>query len=160
MDVTLAWVFQIVTFVVFLYLLWWIGGKLISNGLRQRTDRIKQALRLAEENQRRAADAQRESQRQLDQAQAEAQAIIAAAQKAAEAQSQALVERAKSDADALVQRAHATIQSDRQAAVDELRREAGRLAVFAAGKVVGDAVSGEAGRDLVDRAITDVEGQQ
>jgi F-type H+-transporting ATPase subunit b len=159
MDVAVA-ILEIITFVVFLYVLWRFAGRLISNGLRQRSDRIEQALRAAEENQRRAAEAQRESQRQLDQAQVEAQTIIAAAQKAAEAQSQALMERAKSDADALVLRADATIQRERQAAVDELRREAGRLAVFAAGKVVSQGVAGENGRDLVDRAIADVEGKR
>lgn len=151
---------EIITFVVVIYILWRLVGRTLTTMLSQRSDRIEQGLRAAEENQRRAAEAQAESQRQLDQAQAEARAIMESAGKAAEAQGQALMAQAKLDADALVQRAQATIQRERQAAVDELRREAGRLAILAAGKIVSTSLDEQANRELADQAIADVEGSR
>jgi F-type H+-transporting ATPase subunit b len=147
---------QIITFLVFLWLLGRLFGKRGSAMLRQRADRIEAGLRAAEENQRRAEQMHQETQRQLDEARAERQSIVAAAHKAAEAQRQALIAQARGEADALVQRTQAAIQRERQAAVDELRREAGRLAVVAARRLISDALDARTSRELADKAIVDI----
>jgi F-type H+-transporting ATPase subunit b len=147
---------QIITFLVFLWLLGRLFGKRGSAMLRQRADRIEAGLRAAEENQRRAEQMHQETQRQLDEARAERQSIVAAAHKAAEAQRQALIAQARGEADALVQRTQAAIQRERQAAVDELRREAGRLAVVAARRLISDALDARSSRELADKAIVDI----
>jgi F-type H+-transporting ATPase subunit b len=147
---------QIITFLVFLWLLGRLFGKRGSAMLRQRADRIEAGLRAAEENQRRAEQMHQETQRQLDEARAERQSIVAAAHKAAEAQRQALLAQARGEADALVQRTQAAIQRERQAAVDELRREASRLAVVAARRLIRDALDARTSRELADKAIVDI----
>jgi F-type H+-transporting ATPase subunit b len=147
---------QIITFLVFLWLLSRLFGQRVSAMLRQRADRIEAGLRAAEENQRRAEQMHHETQRQLDEARAERQSIVAAAHKAAEAQRQALIAQARGEADALVQRTQAAIQRERQAAVDELRREAGRLAVVAARRLISDALDARTSRELADKAIVDI----
>jgi F-type H+-transporting ATPase subunit b len=147
---------QIITFLVFLWLLSRLFGQRVSALLRQRADRIEAGLRAAEENQRRAEQMHHETQRQLDEARAERQSIVAAAHKAAEAQRQALIAQARGEADALVQRTQAAIQRERQAAVDELRREAGRLAVVAARRLISDALDARTSRELADKAIVDI----
>ena len=147
---------QIITFLVFLWLLSRLFGQRVSAMLRQRADRIEAGLRAAEENQRRAEQMHHETQRQLDEARAERQSIVAAAHKAAEAQRQALIAQARDEADALVQRTQAAIQRERQAAVDELRREAGRLAVVAARRLIGEALDARTSRELADKAIVDI----
>ena len=150
---------QIITFLVFLWLLSRLFGQRVSAMLRQRADRIEAGLRAAEENQRRAEQMHHETQRQLDEARAERQSIVAAAHKAAEAQRQALIAQARDEADALVQRTQAAIQRERQAAVDELRREAGRLAVVTARRLISDALDARTSRELADKAIVDIGGR-
>lgn len=153
-DITL--IVEIAVFFLFLGYLYRAFSKPLSKALNQRSARIEAAQRDAEENQRRAAEAQVVLQKHLDEARAEAENIIASAGKAAAAQRQALVEQAEGEAAALVQRARAAIERERQVAMDELRREAGRLAVFAASRVIDNALDAETGRDLADRAIADV----
>ena len=149
---------QIITFVVFMWILYRLGARPIAGVLRQRSDRIAASLRSAAESERRAAEIQQETRRQIEQARGEAQSILDSARKAAEVQRQALLEQARSDAAALLQRARDGIERERQAAIDELRREAGRLAVIAATRVVGSALDETANRALADRTIVEVGG--
>ncbi len=160
MNAVLAALIPIGTFIVFLYIIGRLFAGSVGRLLSQRSQRIETSLREADENLRRAEESQRESQRQLDQAHAEAQTILASAQKAATAQRESLVAQAEDDARALVARMHAEVQRERQAAVDELRREAGRLAVLAAGRVVSNALDETSNRSLADQAINDVGGGQ
>jgi F-type H+-transporting ATPase subunit b len=153
-DLTL--IIEIVTFIVCLWLLYRAFSAPIARSLRQRSERIEEGQRAAEESLRRAEDTQRVVQQQLAAARAEAQDIIASATKAAEAQRQALIAQARGEAEALVQRTQAESQRERQAAVDELRREAGRLAVFVASRLIGHSLDVEARRELVDNAIADI----
>ena len=157
MDTVIV-IIEWVTFIVFLYILWRLVNKPVTNMLRQRSERIESRLVAAEESQSRASEMQQEAQRQLEQAHAEAQHIAASASKAAEAQRQTLVAQAEQDAAAVVTRARAEIERERQAAVDELRREASRLAVTVAEAVVSSGLDEAATRDLTDRAIADVGG--
>ena len=157
---TVTTIVTIATFIVFLYIIGRLFAGPVGRMLGQRSQRIETSLREADENLRRAEESQRESQRQLDQAHAEAQTILASAQKAAAAQRESLVAQAEDDARALVARMQAEVQRERQAAVDELRREAGRLAVLAAGRVVSSALDETSNRSLADQAINDVGGGQ
>jgi len=147
---------QIAAFIVFVYALWRLTARPVGKILRQRGQRIETGLRTAEENIRGAQEAQRETEQQLARARAESQSIIESANKAAVVQRQALVEQAQRDADALVARARDAIGRERQAAVDVLRREAGRAAVEAARRVLDRSLDANANRELADRTIADV----
>jgi len=147
---------QIITFLVFLYLLYRLTWRQLRNVMRNRSQRIETNLSTAEENIRRAQETQRETDGLLAQARTESQAIITQANRAAEAQRQALMEQASRDAENLVQRARDAIGRERQAAVDELRREAALGAVNAARRVLDRSLDANVNRELADQTIADV----
>jgi len=152
----LTTIIQILTFIVFIYILYRLAWRQVRDILRQRGQRIETSLTTAEEHIRSAQETQRTTDQQLAQAHAESQNIIAAANRAAEAQRQALLEQAQRDADSLLRRAQDTIGRERQAAVDELRREAALGAVNAARQVLDRSLDANANRELADRSIADV----
>ncbi len=147
---------QIAAFIVFVYALWRLTARSVGKILRQRSQRIETGLRTAEENIRDAQEAQCEIEQQLARARAESLGIVESANTAAVAQRQLLVEQAQRDADALVARARDAIGRERQAAVDELRREAGRSAIEAARRVLDRSLDANANHELADRTIADV----
>lgn len=156
MDWTL--IVEIITFVIFFYLLFRWMQPMLGKMLTQRATRIEEEQRLATERLQRAEQMQRETQQQLDQARTEAQNIVAQAHRAAQVQRDTLMEQARRDAETLVRRAENAIQRERQLAVDELRREASRLAILAATRVVRQSLDPAANRALADRTIADVGG--
>ncbi len=151
-------IIQIITFLVFLYILYRLSWRAVRDILRQRGQRIETALQTSEENQRRAQELQQETARQLEQARAETRGILDSAGRAADAQRQALVEQARRDAENLVRRAHDAIERERQGAVDELRREASHLAIVGATDVVRRALDANDNRELADQTIAEVGG--
>jgi F-type H+-transporting ATPase subunit b len=152
-DFTL--IVEVVSFLIFFALLRSIMYRPLEAVFRERANRIDQGLRAAEEAQRRAEETQREVQRRLDQVRQEAQALIAAAAREVGAQRQVLMAQAKAQADALLAEAQAEIQSERQAAVEALRREVVPLAILAASRVAGRSLDTPAARELAGRAVAE-----
>ncbi len=156
LDATL--IIEVILFVIFLALLNRLFYQPLSTVIQQRAEHVEGGLRADEESQRRAEETRQEVQRQIDQARAEAQGLMAAVTKDVAAQRQALMAQAKDEADAQVRQAQEAIRRERQAAIDELRREAGQLAILAASKVIGVSLDTAANRELADRAVADVGG--
>ena len=155
-----ALIVEIITFVVFFYLLYrWLHAPL-AKILRQRADRIEEDQHIAAERLRRAEQMQRETQQQVEQARIEAQRIIDAANKAAEMQRHALMEQARQDAESLARRAQDAIGRERQAAIAALRREAVITAVTAARQVLDHSLDANTNSTLADRTIADVGGRR
>ncbi len=153
LDATL--IIEVILFGIFLALLNRVFYRPISALIQQRAARVEAGQRADEESQRRTEETRQEIQRQLDQARAEAQGLIAAVTKDVAAQRQAMMAQAKDEADAQAQEA---IRGERQAAIEQLRRETGQIAILAASKVVGVSLDTAANRELADRAAADADG--
>jgi F-type H+-transporting ATPase subunit b len=62
-------------------------------------------------------------------------------------------EQAKLDAEALIVRARQEIKSERDGAIDELRREFADLTIMAASKVIGETLDKESHKQLIDKVL-------
>ncbi len=155
-DFNVTLIVQIIMFLVLLYLLnrWLFGpvGKMAA----ERTRRIEQGLAEAERSRLQAEETRKQIQQQLDQARVDAQEILRQAGRAADALRDNLTTEARQEADTIVRRAREEIQREQQAAIADLRRQAGNLAILAATRVVGQSLDTETNRRLVESAIGEI----
>jgi F-type H+-transporting ATPase subunit b len=155
-NFNLTLIVQIVMFLILLYLLnrWLFRplGRLAA----ERTRRIEQGLAAAEQSRLQAEETRRQMQQDLAQARADAQEILRQAGRTADTMREKLASDARAEADAIIQRAQAEIERERQAAIADLRRTAGELAILAATRVVGQSLDTEANRRLVESALKEI----
>lgn len=154
-HIDLTAVVEVVSFLIFLWLLNLILYQPLMAIFRQRSERVDAGLHAAEESSRRADETRQAVERRLNAARVEAQAVIAAATKDASAQRQTLLEQARAQGESLVQQAQEEIRQERAVAVEALRREAVPLAILAASRIVGNSLDSEANRAVADRAIAE-----
>ncbi len=153
-TINLFWVIvSAVNFIVFLALIWLFAFKPLGGMLESRRQRIAQGLRDAETARRDRELAESERLAALNEARREANEIIARAQKVAQEQRDADIAAARADIDRMRQRATADIDAEKQRAIADLRSEVADLALAAAGRVVGEEMTGDRQRRLVDEFL-------
>jgi F-type H+-transporting ATPase subunit b len=150
-------IFQIVNFLLLLYLANRFAFKPILRILDERAARIRKGLEDAEAAARDRELALAEREAALTEARQEAQALLARANKIAEDSRVETLAAAKADAEKLIERAHQEITAEREKAMSELRAHVADLALDAAGKLVRSQMSGETQRRLVDQFLTEVQ---
>ena len=149
-TINLFWVIvSAVNFLVFLVLIWMFAFKPLGAMLDARKQRIGQGLRDAETARRDRELAESERLAALNEARREANEIIARAQRVAQETREADIAAARADIDRLRERAATEIDAEKQRAIADLRAEVTNLALAAAGRVVGEEMTGERQRRLV-----------
>jgi F-type H+-transporting ATPase subunit b len=123
--------------------------------LAERRARIEEGLRDAEQARRDRESAESERVAALQEARREANEILARSQKIAQETRDADIAATKADLERMRERAASDIDSEKQRAIAELRREVADLAIRAAGKVVGETMTGERERRLVDEFLAE-----
>lgn len=108
-----------------------------------------EAQALLEEHQRQLADSRRQSQQ-----------IVAEAREAGEQVRRDIEEKARAEGDAMIERARRDIDREKQAAMDELRRESVELALAAASRLVQQKLDPEADRRMIEGFLSEVRGQE
>jgi len=149
--------FQIVNFLLLLWLLRRFAYKPVLGMLDERRRRISKGLddAAAAERDRALASAEREAA--VAEARKEAQAMIARATKIAEDSRVEIVAAAKAEADKIVERAREEIIGEKEKAMAELRGQVAELALAAAGKLVQSEMSGATQRRLVEGFLAEVQ---
>jgi F-type H+-transporting ATPase subunit b len=142
-------------FVVFLAIIWTFAFKPIQRMLAERQSRIEQGLRDAEQARKDRESAEAERVAALQEARREANDILARAQKVAQDSRDADIAATKAELERLRERAAAEIDGEKQRAITELRGEVADLALRAAGRVVGETVSTERERRLVEEFLAE-----
>lgn len=145
-------------FVVFLALIWTFAFKPISKILADRKARIEEGLKDAEQARRDRESAEAERVAALQEARREANEILARAQKVAQETRDADIAATKADLEKMRERAAAEIESEKVRAIAEVRNEVADLALRAAGKVVGETMSGEREKRLVSEFLAETSG--
>ena len=140
-------------FVVFLVLLWTFALKPVSKMLADRQDRIEQGLKDAEQARRDRENAESERVNTLTEARREANDILARAQKVAQETRDADIVATKDELDRMRVRATAEIEAEKTRAIADVRGEVADLALLAAGRVVGETMSDERQRRLVQEFL-------
>ncbi len=132
-----------ITFLVVLLLLRQFAWKPILEGLRQREDFIDESIRAAENAKAEMANLKAENERLLDQARAEREKIIREANVAAKN----LIEEAKGEAQKQAQRqldeARIAINTEKQAALAEVKQQVAQLSLEIAEKLLRRELSNE-----------------
>lgn len=148
--------FQIVNFLLLLYLLNRFLFKRVLGLLDERQARIGKGLEeaAAAARDRELAHAEREAA--LDEARKEAQAMIARATRIAEDSRVEIVAAARAEAEKVGARARDEIVAEKEKAIAELRSQVADLALLAAGRLVSAEMSTPTQRRLVEEFLTEL----
>jgi len=144
---------QIVNFVILFGLLYLVAYKPIIRMLDERSRKIKESAEQAEAMKEQVAGAGEEIKKQFEAAGKEGREAIARAVQIGEELKQKAAQDAKQEAGVLLARARTDIQQERDAAVNELRREFADLTILAAEKVIDRSLDKEAHRQLIEKVL-------
>ena len=145
-------------FVIFLALLWTFAFKPVSKMLDDRKARIEQGLKDADQAKRDRESAETDRLAALTEARREANDILARAQKVAQETRDADIAATREELERMRVRASSEIEAEKQRALAELRGEVADLALQAAGRVVGETMTDQRQRRLVEEFLADPAG--
>jgi len=158
-GLTINWFWVLVSlmnFAVFFYIVWRVVLVPVGARLSERRERIEQGLKDADAARRDRESAADQRQAVLAEARREASDIVARAQKLSDevrekglADTQVEIERQR-------ERALADIEAERKRALADVRGQVAELALLAAGRVVGETMSSDRERRLVDEFLAQV----
>jgi F-type H+-transporting ATPase subunit b len=153
-QINLFWVIvSALNFIVFFAVLWTFALKPVSRLLAERKERVEQGLKDADQARRDRESAEAERVAALAEARREANDILVRAQKVAQDSRDADIAATKEELERLRERATADIEAEKQRAIADLRSEVADLAIAAASRVVGETMTDERQRRLVDEFI-------
>ena len=140
-------------FVVFLAILWRFALTPISKMLSDRRARIEEGLKDAEQARKDRESAETERVAALQEARREANDILARAQKLAEESRERDLAAAREEVERVRSRATSDLEAEKQRAIAEIRAEVADLALRAAGRVVGETMTDDRQRRLVQEFL-------
>jgi F-type H+-transporting ATPase subunit b len=153
-QVNLFWVIvSALNFILFFIIIWSFAFKPVSKMLADRKNRIEEGLKDAEQARRDRENAEAERVATLGEARREANEILTRAQKVAQETRDADIAATREELERLRVRAAAEIEAEKTRAIADVRAEVADLALLAASKVVGETMSSERERRLVDEFL-------
>jgi len=145
---------QTVTFLLVLFLLSKFAWKPIMSSLREREETIEGALRSAEQAKQEMMKLKADNEKLLDEARAERDIMLRKAQQTAETIVEEAKEKASAESSKIVESARLAIQSERQAALEEIRKQVATLSIEIAEKLLRNQLKEErAQRELVNQLV-------
>ena len=153
-QVNLFWVIvSALNFILFFALIWTFALKPVTAMLNERRSKIEQGLKDAEQARRDRENAEQERIAALSEARREANEILARAQKVAQETRDADIAATRDELERLRVKAAGEIEAEKTRAIQEVRAEVADLALLAASKVVGESMTDERQRRLVEEFI-------
>ena len=140
-------------FILFATILYLAFGKQVSAMLAARRERIEQGLRDAEQAKHDRESAEKERLAALTEARREANDILARAQKVAQETRDADIAATREELERMRVRATDEITAEKSRALADLRAEVADLALQAAGRVVGETMTDQRQRRLVEEFL-------
>ncbi len=160
LTVNLFWVIvAAANFLVFFLLAWKIAIEPVGERLQERRERIEQGLKDADAARRDRESAADQRQVVINEARREASEIVQRAQKVADETRDKGVADTQLEIDRMRERAVTEIDEERKRALADVRNQVAELALAAAGKVVGETMSDEREKRLVDEFLTQVSAE-
>jgi F-type H+-transporting ATPase subunit b len=154
-QINLFWVIvSAINFLIFFAIIWTFAFKPVSKMLSDRKARIEQGLQDADQARRDRENAESERVATLTEARREANDIINRAQKVAQESRDADIAATREELERMRVRAAADIEAEKQRAIADLRAEVADLALAAAGVVVGESMTDERQRRLVEEFLS------
>lgn len=152
---TIFW--TVITFVILLLILGRFAWKPLLGAVQARERGIEESLATARSEREEAQRLLEEHRALLQQARRERAEAVEAGRKDAERVRTEILEEARKQREALVRQGETQIEAGVRQARMELKRVAADLAIQAAGKLLGQALDGDAQRRLVEEYIADLE---
>lgn len=149
-------IWTIISFGVFLLLMWRVALGPILDMLDKRKQTIEENLKKAEEAREEAERLFAEYQKKLEEARAEAQQIVQESKKMAEKVKSDILEEARQEAEQIKQKAMKSIELERERALQELKEKAAELSVEIAGRILKRTISLKDHEELVREVIDEV----
>ena len=140
-------------FLVFLVIIWTFAFKPVSAMLADRKSRIEQGLKDAEQARSDRENAETERRAALTEARREANDILARAQKVAQETRDTDIVATREELERMRVRATGEIEAEKTRAIAEVRAQVADLALLAASHVVGETMSDERQRRLVEEFL-------
>jgi len=154
-QINLFWVIvSALNFILFFIIIWTFAFKPVSAMLATRKERIEQGLKDAEAARVDRANGEAERVATLAEARREANDILVRAQKVAQESRDADIAATKEELERMRVRAAAEIEAEKVRAIADVRGEVADLALLAAGRVVGESMTDERQRRLVDEFLS------
>jgi F-type H+-transporting ATPase subunit b len=144
---------QIIAFLILFGLLSVVAYKPLLKMLDNRANKVKESMEMAESVKQQSMNAENEVKKQLVAASQKGQELIAAATATSDEIRAKAQELARKDAEALISRAREAINSERDTAIDEIRKEFSDLTILAAGKVIGETLDKKSHKELIDKIL-------
>ena len=156
-QINLFWIIaQAASFVLFLIIVYLIGFRRIGGVLEERRQRIEDGLRDADQARVDREQAAAERLKVLAEARAEAEETLARAQRLAEESRERDLAETRAELEQMRERAAADIAAERDRALADVRNQVADLALAAAARVVGETMSSERERRLVEEFLAQV----
>ena len=141
------------SFIIFLALIWVFAFAPLAGIMAQRKARIVAGLADADQARKDRDGAAADRDQVMADARREAQTLIAVAQKSAQELREADIAATREELGRLREKATADITAERDRALADLRAQVADLALFAAGKLVGESMTDARQRRLVEEYL-------
>ena len=153
-QINLFWIItQAATFLIFLWLLYVLAFKRIGATLEERRSKIEQGLRDADQARVDREQAASERLAVLAAARTEAEEILARSQRVADENRERDLAETRAQIDQMRERAAADIATEKERAIAEVRGQVAELALAAAARVVGETMTDQRERRLVEEFL-------
>lgn len=149
--------FQIINFLLLVFLLHRLLYRPVLNMLDQRKERIREGQEAAQQARTEAEELRQEYERQLEESRAHARKIIEDATAAAERLREEGVANAQQESQRILARGKEELRAEVAHARRELRQEVASLSVAVAGKLIQESLDSEKNRQLTARLVSDLE---
>ena len=144
---------QVVSFLVLFFILSKVLYGPLVKIIDQRASKIKESLQMVEKAKSDSEEQSRIMEEKLSEATTEGQAIIAESRKIAQKFHEDELAKVKADIEAERLKAATNIQREKDAALEEIRKEFAGLAVDAAERVIGKSVDPKTHKDLIEQVL-------
>jgi F-type H+-transporting ATPase subunit b len=143
-------------FVVLLFVLSRAAFKPMLAAVEAREKSLEEAIANAKADREAAAKILAEHQAQLDAARGEAQKLIAEGRAVGDKVRADMIEETRGQQQEMLERARREIESEKQRAIADLRREAVELAIAGAGKVIEKNLDNASNRQIVESFLSSI----
>ncbi len=148
---------EIITFVLLLFLLWRYVYPPIRDQILRRQSEIDRAIDEAQKTRAEARELLAEYRRQIEEARGESRRILEEGRKQAEAQRERAKREAREEGERIIQRALEEIGRERDNALREVRREVADMVILTSERVIGQELDRDGHERLISDALDNLE---
>src|ERR671911_2341412 len=148
---------EIITFLILLFLLWRYVYPPIRDQILRRQSEIDRAIDEAQKTRSEARELLAEYRRQIDEARGEGRQILEEARKQGEAQRERAKQEAREEGDRIIQRARQEIERERDNALRQVRGEVAEMVILTSERVIGHELDRDGHEQLISEALDSLE---